>query len=486
MAPKTVPLHDLTGAQLTRRYRFGALSPVDVARHALARADQFTSDIRAFSHRDDQQALAMARASETRWAAGKPLSRWDGIPVTIKGNVAVKGWPFTRGSMLVDETPLDFDAPATQRLKEAGCVILGQTAMPEFGWKGLGDSPRHGAVSNPWDHSRSPGGSSAGAAACAALGIGVFHIGTDGLGSIRIPASFTGVAGLKPSFGRVAAFPASPMGVIAKLGPMARKVADVAALLEIMARTDTIDPYSSPEQAPKAARSSLNYPEPGKVSREVPGVRTQGQAPRFAWSPTLGFAKGLDPEVEAICAAAVTKLAKAGFVVEAADPGISDPIDTANAYWHAGSALVLGGLPKARWGELDPGFLRGAMTGLALPAARLSQAGPERAALHNIMRGFHAKHDFLLTPTMPIPALKLGADTPADGSFGDDWTNWSPYTYPFNITGQPAGSVPVGLTKAGLPVGLQIVGKLGDDANVLRAMATVEALAGFEGWGRLG
>ncbi len=485
MAKKTAALHELTGAQLTRRYRSGALSPVDMARHALARADHFANDIRAFSHRDDTQAMAMARASQARWKAGKPLSKWDGIPVTIKGNVAVKGWPFTRGSKLVDETPLDFDAPATQRLKEAGCVILGQTAMPEFGWKGLGDSPRHGAVANPWDHSRSPGGSSAGAAACAALGIGVFHIGTDGLGSIRIPASFTGVAGIKPSFGRVAAFPASPMGVIAKLGPMARRVADVAALLEIIARTDTIDPYSTRELAPNAASSSRNYPEPGASSRRT-GVSTpRAEAPRFAWSPRLGFVTGLDPEVEAICAAAVAKLAKAGFAVEAADPKMSDPIDTANAYWHAGSALVLGGLPEARWGELDPGFLRGAMTGLSLPAARLSQAGPERAALHNVMRVFHAKHDFLLTPTMPIPALKLGADTPADGSFGDDWTNWSQYTYPFNITGQPAGSVPVGLTQAGLPVGLQIVGKLGDDANVLRAMATVEALVGFE-WGRLG
>ncbi len=456
-------IHDLTAAQLCAAYSARTLSPVEVAAHAIARRDAAEPELNAFTHTDDAVALAAARRAEARYAAGAPLGPADGVTATIKGNVAVAGWPFTRGSLLVDETPLPYDGPATRRLREAGCVVLGQTAMPEFGWKGLGDSPRHGATRNPWDATRTTGGSSAGAGAAAARGVGVLHVGTDGLGSVRIPAAFCGVAGLKPTQFRVPAWPASPMGVLATLGPLARRVADVALLLELIAQPDPQDSLATREPAP-AVRAALG--------RSLAALR-------IAWSPRLGYARGLEPDVERACALALERLAGDVRAVEAAEPGFDDPLDTCNAFWHAGSATVLETLPPDRHGELDPGFLRGAERGLALPAPRLARAMAERAELCERMRVFHERFDLLATPAMPTGALPLGADVPADGRFGDEWTGWSPYTYPFNLSGQPAATVPVGRTADGLPIGLQLVGRPGEDALVLAAAAAVEAQAGF-------
>jgi aspartyl-tRNA(Asn)/glutamyl-tRNA(Gln) amidotransferase subunit A len=454
-------IHDRTAAALAKAFAKGKLSPVEVAKHMIARRDRFEPQVNAFSFTDDAVTLKQARASEKRWKAGEPASAFDGVPCTIKGNIMVKGYPFTRGSKLVDETPMVANAPIADRLIEAGCVVIGQTTMPEFGWKGLGDSPRHGPVRNPWNLTRSTGGSSAGAVAAAALGIGVFHVGTDGLGSIRIPCAFTGVAGIKPSFGRVPAWPASPMGLLAKLGPIARRVEDVAAMFALVGRPDARDPFATREPVPKV-----------KLGRGVKGLR-------IGWSRDLGYAKGLDPEVEAICRKAVKALAGQGAKLADAKLTLEDPIALALTYWHAGSATIIEGIPEARWGELDPGFLKGALIGRDMPAAQLARAMAERAALYLKLMDWHQDFDLLLTPAMPTPAMKLGSDTPPDGSFGDHWTNWSNYTYPFNLTGQPAGSVPVGLTKAGLPVGLQIVGRPGADAQVLAAMAAMEQIAGF-------
>src|SRR6266436_4707146 len=230
-------------------YRTRALSPVEATRLLLDRLDALQSKINAFCIVDRDGAMAAARASEGRWLRSEAIGRLDGVPVTIKDLMLMRGFPTLRGSRLVDpDQDCSEDAPAPARLREAGAIILGKTPTPEFGWKALGDSPLTGITRNPWDLSRTPGGSSAGAAAACAAGIGPLHVGSDGAGSIRIPCAFTGIYGLKPTFGRVPAYPLSPMGLLAHLGPMARTVRDVALMLSVLAAPDHRDPYALPPE----------------------------------------------------------------------------------------------------------------------------------------------------------------------------------------------------------------------------------------------
>src|SRR5262245_45535667 len=258
-------------------YRKRALSPVEVTRLLLDRLDALQPRLNAFCIIDRDGALAAARESERRWRRGEPARRLDGVPVTIKDLMLMRGFPTLRGSRLIDPNQdWSEDAPATARLREAGAVILGKTTTPEFGWKALGDSPLTGITRNPWDLSRTPGGSSAGAAAACAAGIGPLHLGSDGAGSIRIPCAFSGVFGLKPSFGRVPAYPLSPMGLLAHIGPIARTVADAALMLNVLAGSDYRDPYALPPE-----RKDLSE---GLVG----GVRGW----RIAYRPTPGYARG--------------------------------------------------------------------------------------------------------------------------------------------------------------------------------------------------
>src|SRR5215472_7162824 len=232
---------------LLDRYRERALSPVEVTRFLLDRLDVLQPKINAFCIVDRDGALATARESERRWQRGEPAGRLDGVPVTIKDLMLMSGFPTLRGSRLVDpDQEWSEDAPAVARLREAGAVILGKTTTPEFGWKALGDSPLTGVTRNPWDLSRTPGGSSAGAAAACAAGIGALHLGSDGAGSIRIPSAFTGIFGLKATFGRVPAYPPSPMGLLSHVGPIARSVGDAALMLNTLGRPDPRDPYALP------------------------------------------------------------------------------------------------------------------------------------------------------------------------------------------------------------------------------------------------
>lgn len=432
-----------TAAGLIAAYKARSLSPVEVLTSAFARLDQIKGSLNPVSHEDREASFAAARASEARWLKGEPRSGLDGVIASVKSNVMKTGWPMRRGSRLSSDRPMAFDAPCVASLERAGAVILCQTTMPEFGWKGTGDSPLTGVTRNPHDPSRTPGGSSAGAGVLAALGIGQIHIGTDGLGSIRIPASFCGVVGVKPSFGRVPAYPASPFGALAHIGPMARSVADAVAMFQVIAQPDWRDMHAW-NQVPPDLSEGLEA-----------GVR--GLA--FAWSPTLGFVKGLDPEVLAICEKAVAALEAAGAVVERADPALDGDAmrGAADVLWQAGAAALMSDMSDSRQPEQDPRFVAAYMAGRKLSAVDVVKAHQFRAALAETMRQFHERHQILLTPTMPITAIEVGRDTPADGSWGEDWLNWSPYTYPFNLTGQPAASVPVGRTRAGMPVGLQLV-----------------------------
>jgi aspartyl-tRNA(Asn)/glutamyl-tRNA(Gln) amidotransferase subunit A len=447
-----------SAAWLGEQYREKALSPVEATKVLFERLDAIEPRINAFTIVDREGALAAARAAEARWRRGAPLGPLDGVPVTIKDLLPMRGFPTLRGSRLVDPNQdWSGDAPAVARLREAGAVILGKTTTPEFGWKALGDSPLTGITRNPWDLARTPGGSSAGAAAACAAGVAPLHVGSDGAGSIRIPAAFTGVFGLKPSFGRVPVHPPSPMGLLSHVGPIARTVADAALLLNVLSRPDHRDPFALPF-------ADRDYAE---------GIDAGVKGWRIAFSPTLGWAR-VDPEIAVAAAAAARQFAAIGAEVDEVETIFASPRDTLMTLWAAGAARIVGGFAAERRTLLDPGLAAIAAEGERIAAVDYVGADFARAALGREMAEFHRKYDLLLTPMMPIPALPVGRDL-NDPAHERQWIDWSPFSYPFNLTRQPAASIPCGLTSGGLPIGLQIVGPLYEDARVLRAARAFEA-----------
>jgi aspartyl-tRNA(Asn)/glutamyl-tRNA(Gln) amidotransferase subunit A len=362
-----------------------------------------------------------------------------------------RGWPTLRGSTLIDESQAwDEDAPCVARLRETGAVILGKTTTPEYSWKGVTDSSKYGVTGNPWDASKTSGGSSGGSATAVGLGMGAWSVGTDGGGSVRIPAAFTGTVALKPTYGLIPLFPPSAFGTLSHAGPMTRTVRDNAALLDIISGFDARD-WSA---MPTPGRSFLDGLDDG-----VAGLR-------IAYSRDLGFVAN-DPEVDALVRAAVERLAEAGAEVTEVDPGFGDPLEAFNVLWFSGAAKVLAAYGDAVDDLVDPGLRRTAAAGSAYTASDFLDATAVRTELGRLMGRFHEQYDVLVTPTLPLAAFPVGQDVP-DGWSSPEWTSWTPYTYPFNLTQQPALSVPCGLTAAGLPVGLQVVGARHADALVLR------------------
>jgi aspartyl-tRNA(Asn)/glutamyl-tRNA(Gln) amidotransferase subunit A len=390
------------------------------------------------------------------------MGRLDGVPVGIKDLMLTKGWPTLRGSRTIDpDQPWTDDAPAVARLREHGAVLLGKTTTPEYGWKGVTDSPLTGITRNPWNLDRTPGGSSGGASAALAAGFCPLATGTDGGGSIRIPASFAGVAGLKPSFGRVPAWPSSPFGTVAHVGPMARTIADCALMLQVMAEPDPRDWFALPAEA----RDFTVGLDDG-----VAGLR-------IAWSVDLGYAP-VDAEVAAITERAVQVFAELGAWVDPASPGFEDPAPIFRTHWYAGAAAAIGDFSAEKMALVEPALARVVEEGLRIGLVDYLKATQARAALGARMRAFHQDWDLLVTPTIAVPPFEAGRLTPASTAgvdWRDDWTTWTPFTYPFNLTQQPAASVPCGFTADGLPVGLQIVGPMHADALVLRAARAFEA-----------
>ena len=448
---------ELTCADLTSAYRRGALSPVDVARDSLLRIEG-SAALNAFVAVAPESALAAAAQSETRWRAGSPLGSIDGVPASIKDNIWVRGLPTRRGSKTSDTAPAPVDSPAVARLREQGAVILGKTCMPEHGWIGVCHSPLTGITRNPWNPAYTPGGSTGGGAVAALLGLGVLHLGTDGAGSLRIPAAFTGVFGMKPSFGRVPVYPALMLNVLSHQGPITRTVADAALMLSAIAQPDARD------------MAAWNTPAPDFSAGLDDGVRGL----RVAFSPRLGQDIVLDAEIEAAARKAARALQEQGAVVEEADPPLEGTREMIQKMWWPVMTALVDAVAPERRGEIDPGLLVLAELGRRFTVGDYLAAYTARAALHKAMLRFHQRHDLLLTPTMPVTALKVGLETPEGGGYGDEWTGWSPYTYPFNLTQQPAASVSSGLAGNGLPTGVQIVGPLGADQMVLRAARALE------------
>jgi aspartyl-tRNA(Asn)/glutamyl-tRNA(Gln) amidotransferase subunit A len=360
-----------------------------------------------------------------------------------------------RGSRLVDpDQDWSQDAVLVGNLRRSGAVLLGKTSTPEFGWKGVTDSPLTGITRNPWNPALTPGGSSGGAAVAAACGMGPLHIGTDGGGSIRIPASFTGIVGFKPTFGIVPRHPPSPYGTLSTAGPITRTVADAALLMQVLAEPFDLDWYR------------IGHVQPFGTPRG--GVKGW----RVAYSPTLSGAP-VDPEVARIVAQAAQTFAELGAQVTEVGEVLPDSLIIFRNHWFGGAARQASGLTPAQKSMLDQGFAYIAEQGSRIPLADYLNAVAQREALGSTMIAFFRDWDLLLTPTMPIAAFAAGHDAPPQSGRGR-WNDWMPFTYPFNLTRNPALSIPCGFTKAGLPVGLQIIGPLAGDHRVLRAAHAFE------------
>jgi len=451
--------HDLLAA-----YRNRTISPKEVATTVLDAIEAHQPALNAFVWIDRETALAKAGESEARWVKGEPLGALDGLPMTVKDNVAQEGYSMLRGSRTSADSRMAFSAPVVGRMVEAGAIPVGRTTLPEFGWKGLGDSPQHGITRNPWDTRHTTGGSSAGAGAAAALNLGVLHIGTDGAGSVRIPSSFCGIFGMKPSYGRIPAYPPSPFAIVSHIGPMTRSVRDAALMLSLTSGPDARD------------ITALHGASPDFRVGLEDGVRGL----RIGWSPRLGYVENLDPEVEAMTAKAAKVFEELGAHVEEADPDFEEPISVIETLCFAGACSVVRTIPESRWEGLDPGMLAIALKGRDIAAADFVMAASARNIVFSAMGAYHDRYDLLLTPSLATTAIEAGHNTPPDGRFGDDWLNWAPYSYPFNLSLQPAASVPCGLSKAGLPIGLQIVGPMLADARVLAAARAFESARPWE------
>ncbi|MCF6525998.1 amidase [Streptomyces sp. JJ36] len=452
--PSPSELATLTAARLVAGYAAGDFSPVEVTRAALDCAEAAQKRVNAFVRIGADAALESARASEDRWRRGEPAGLLDGVPVTVKDILLQRGTPTLRGSWSVaeDGQPWDEDAPSVARLREHGAVFLARTTTPEFGWKGVTDSPRHGATANPYDPERTAGGSSGGSAAAVALGAGPLSLGTDAGGSVRIPASFSGIFALKATYGRVPMYPASAFGTLAHVGPMTRDAADAALLMDVISTPDARD-WSHLGPPPGAFRDGLS----GGVS----GLRV-------AFSPSFGGQVEVAPEVAAAVRRAVDRLAELGARVEEADPAFRDPVEAFHTLWFTGAARTVQHFSEEQRAALDPGLREVSEQGARMSALDYLAAVDERMALGRLMGVFHETYDLLVTPTLPLTAFANGVEVPP-GSPSPRWTSWTPFTYPFNLTQQPACSLPCGTDGDGMPIGLQIVAARHADALVLRA-----------------
>ena len=453
------PAHELLAL-----YRSGQASPVEVTQAVLQRIEHVNPQINAFCLVDEKAALASARASEARWQLhrqqGTPVGALDGVPTSIKDLILTQGWPTLRGSRTIDPNqPWDVDAPATARLREAGAVLLGKTTTPEFGCKGETNSPATGITRNPWNLNHTPGGSSGGTAAAVAAGLGPIGVGTDGAGSVRIPAAFCGNVGLKPSFGRVPAYPLSPFGSVAHLGPHTMSVRDAALMTNVLKQPDARDWTSLPPD----------------TSDYTVGLEDGIRGLRIAYSPNLGYAQNVDPEIAAAVDAAVQQLQALGAHVDQVDPGFEDPLEITTGLWFLGAYTVWKGLSAEQQAVADPDFQAEAEFGAQLSALQIQQLNQRRGVLGSYMRQFMQRYDLLVTPAVSIPAFEAReAGTVAMNPVS--MLGWTPFSYPFNLTQQPAITVPCGLTRNGLPMGLQIVGPMFGDALVLRAARAYESV----------
>jgi len=451
MSLESTQIADMTAGEMTAGYATGEFTPTEATQACLDRIHKYNDQVNAYNILNEEITLDAARRATERWRLGTPLGPIDGVPVAVKDIFMTKGWPNRKGSTLTSEQPVQVDAPAIAALRRNGFVPLGRTTTPEFGWKGVTDNPLDGVTSNPWDPSKVSGGSSGGSGAAVPLGMGPLALGTDAGGSIRIPAGFCGVVGHKPTHGLCPMWPPSSFYPLAHVGPMTWTVADTALLLDVLAEPDPRD--MTLPGCSVSFRDALD-------DIDLSGLH-------IALSPTLGYVD-VDPEIHSAVMATAGAFEDAGAVVETCDPGFSDPLESFNRMFYGGAANALRDIGPDDRGKMDPNLIKVAEWASQLSLLELMEASNERGALTEKMSLFHRKYDLLLTPSLPIAAFDAGLEVPKDWPH-DRWPTWTPFTYPFNMTGQPAISVPCGFTSTGLPIGLQIVGPRHSDALVLQA-----------------
>ncbi|MBI3731963.1 MAG: amidase [Chloroflexi bacterium] len=448
----------MTAVEMAAAIRAKRLSPVEVIDAMYARIAQVNPRLNAYCTLTEEAARQAARQAEAAVMRGDALGALHGVPVSIKDLLITQGVRTMRGSKIYEQFVPTEDAPSVVKLKAAGAIVLGKTTTPEFGWKGTTDSLVTGISRNPWNLNRTCGGSSGGAGAAVAAGLGPLAVGTDGGGSIRIPASFNGIFGLKPSFGRVAAYPPSAVAMLSHTGPMTRTVRDAALMLGAMAGPDERDLGSLP-----ADHSDYLAACEGGVK----GLRV-------AWSANLGYAP-VDPEVARITDDAARVFADLGCHLEAADPGFPNPEAFFDVLWISGLGTYLRDYLPQWQSQMDAGLVNLVKQVDQFTATDLAGALMQRANHWDVTRRFFERYDLLLTPTLAVAAFEAGAVAPSEiAGHKISWAGWTPFTFPFNLTGQPAATVPCGFTAEGLPVGLQIVGRRFADALVLRASAAFE------------
>ena len=444
--------------ELESLIRSKALSPVEVTRAVLERIERLNPRLNAFCTITSDTALAAARLAERAVMRGDPLGPLHGIPLSIKDLHLTKDIRTMSGSFIFADRVPDVDVPFVRRLKAAGAIVVGKTTTPEFGWKGLGDSPVTGITRNPWNAAMTTGGSSAGAGAAIAAGLGPLAQGSDGAGSIRIPSGFCGIYGLKPSYGRVPMWPVSNNDYSSHVGPMTRTVADAASMLAVMAGPDDWD------------RTSLDSTPADYVAQLDAGIKGL----RVAFSASLGGLP-VDDEVAAVVREAARAFEEIGGHVEDVEPGFAESHDMIRTLWSAHEA---GNYAQylARWRDrMDPGLVACIEDGLRVSLVDYIETRGRKLAYWDSVRPLFEKFSLLLTPTLSVTAFPVGRLNPDHyRQHAWDWLEWASFSYPFNFTGQPAASVPAGFTAAGLPVGLQIVGRRGADLTVLQASRAYE------------
>jgi aspartyl-tRNA(Asn)/glutamyl-tRNA(Gln) amidotransferase subunit A len=449
-------IHDLTSGELTAAYGAGELSPVEVARAALARIAAWEPRINAMYRVSEALALEQGRAAEARWRAKAPLSALDGVPVTIKENIATRGDPAPIGTRAnEDAPPQGADAPPAARLREAGCVFLGKTTMPDYGMLSSGLSSLHGITRNPWRTDRNTSGSSSGAGAACVAGYAPLHLGTDIGGSVRLPATHCGIFALKPSLGRV---PIHPPYLGRVTGPMTRTVDDAARLMNVLSRPDARDFMALPPQ-------EIDF----SVEKNVRGVR-------IALLADMGVGLNVQPEVRAAVEAAATALAGAGCAVESVRSFLTEEmLDGMCRFFEARSYNDMMQLAPARRARVLPFIAEWCSWRAArFTGADVMQAYSQVMAMREAAVAAIAPYDFILSPTSPILAYE--AELAAPGNDAHDALPHIAFTVPYNMSEQPAASVNWSYSVDGLSIGVQVIGHRFDDQGVLSVARLIEQL----------
>jgi aspartyl-tRNA(Asn)/glutamyl-tRNA(Gln) amidotransferase subunit A len=459
MAMTDEDLGFLPACEAAALIRAKALSPVELVSAVIRHIERCEPRVNAFAHFAPEQALQAARGAEAAVMRGGPLGPLHGLTATIKDLCWTKDFPTQFGSRIFAGNRTPTDNPTAARLKAAGAILLGKTTTSEFGWTGVSRSPLTGITHNPWQYGYNAGASSAGAAAGAAAGYGALHQGTDGAGSIRMPAHFCGVFGMKPSFGRVPYAPVSAGDYTSHMGPISRTVADSALMLEVMAGPHPLD-HTTLEAWPAPYLRRLHEGIAGR---------------RIAYSADLGHAR-VDPEVAELVRAAAGRFAVTtdAPLAEVTPPwGPAGP-ELARKFWSAHETRLTRHFP--RWeAEMDPGLVACIRAGNAISISDYQDLRERKYAYVAQIHAWFEDWDFLITPTVSVAAF------PADRLMPEhwpqhpwDWMSWAEFSHPFNMSWNPAATVPCGFTRAGLPVGLQIVGRRFDDLGVLQASAAFE------------